>query len=393
MRGFAVAGGRLLAATHKGEILCFAPQSELAGKPFILAETSKMGKSGEDKVSGPASAIADILRRDRLTGGFALVAEAPERGSAVALAAKTELSVLQLVADAVSCDALRANLLSTTAYHGSRIAVLPRDRLGDFPDYFANVIVADGAMDQAAMAGLYRVLHPYTGRLYIVGPSPNLASTLKAAGISETAKPVANGVVQISRGALPVGESEARAPFQMLWFGGPGPNRMADRHIINAPRPQGANGRVFVTGAHDVFAFDAFNGRELWSVPVGKACVREADAYAPPPGSLTTAVGMQAGDDVLRLDLGARVFVDLDARDGRVLHYYNLNTNAPGHVLDGPRTFEIPGSAAPTGKEATPAKGAAGGTVKPGPKPPQGRVKRSSFFVSVNLRVEGKSIS
>ena len=59
-------------------------------------------------------------------------------------------------------------------------------------------------------------------------------------------------------------ESRVRFPMELLWFGGPGPGRLVDRHLMGSP-PISANGRVFMQGQNHVIAFDAYNGRELWS--------------------------------------------------------------------------------------------------------------------------------
>ena len=49
----------------------------------------------------------------------------------------------------------------------------------------------------------------------------------------------------------------------MLWWGGPGPSRIVSRHW-RAPSPLFANGVLYIQGEHDVFAIDAYNGREMW---------------------------------------------------------------------------------------------------------------------------------
>ena len=56
----------------------------------------------------------------------------------------------------------------------------------------------------------------------------------------------------------------AKLPLGMLWWGGPGPERIVSRHW-RAPIPLFSGGVMYIQGQHDVIAVDAYNGREMWN--------------------------------------------------------------------------------------------------------------------------------
>jgi len=120
-------------------------------------------------------------------------------------------------------------------------------------------------------------------------------------------------------------ESRVRLPLDLLWFGGPGPDRMMDRHWRTST-PLSVNGRVFVTGQNCVISFDAYNGRELWSSEIpgaGRAYTRSA------------AANFVADDSSVYIAVGASCR-RLDQASGKTVSVYHVvaPTAAPGAAPD-----------------------------------------------------------
>jgi len=273
-RGLAIADGMLIVTTSKGTVVAFKAGAT-TGAPRVVTESAAWKEPAESH----RDAAEQIIKRSGITEGYALVV-GPDARLAEALAKKTKLHVIALVGDTAKASAERTRLVSA-GHYGSRIAVQEfknRKRL-PFAPYFANLVVATGDAGGVPGKELYRVLRPCGGAMDLSDmKAPAAVRLIQDAGIPNAEVRVPGLVV---RGRLPgagrwrhylgngartgVGdESRVRLPLQVLWFGGPGPDRMIDRHSRVSP-PLYNDGRVFVTGANHVIAFDAYNGRELWS--------------------------------------------------------------------------------------------------------------------------------
>ena len=95
----------------------------------------------------------------------------------------------------------------------------------------------------------------------------------------------------------------------MLWYGDPGPGEMVNRHD-GAVGPLSVNGRLFVQGETTIKAYDAYNGRHLWTHE-NPAAVRTGVYQNQNPGNLA------AGDDSLFHFLGDKCF-QVDMATGAV---------------------------------------------------------------------------
>jgi outer membrane protein assembly factor BamB len=82
-------------------------------------------------------------------------------------------------------------------------------------------------------------------------------------------------------------DEKVKGPFEIQWFGPPGPQYMVDRHNRTSP-PLFVGGRLFVPGLDRVTAVDAYNGTVLWE--------REL------PGATRLAVSKNAGHIVAGRD-------------------------------------------------------------------------------------------
>jgi len=277
VRGLAVADGRLVASTRNGAVLCFehAPAGRMMSRDVVEK------KVPPDIPPEQERAAEDIVEKAGKTQGYAIVIGEPDSRLAEAIAARTELRVVNVLHGGADPAAERERLLES-GLCGSRVSVLRADDPTRLPcaSYFADLVVVSGRAKGVSARECYRVLRPCGGALCFVG----LDRDEKRKFIEDAAVPrgeVAEGTDMVVRGPLPgagewrypwadggrtgVGkESRVRFPLGLLWFGGPGPDRLMDRHWMTSP-PVSANGRVFMTGQHDVIAFDAYNGRELWS--------------------------------------------------------------------------------------------------------------------------------
>ncbi|MBT4818296.1 MAG: PQQ-binding-like beta-propeller repeat protein, partial [Lentisphaerae bacterium] len=293
VRGLAVADGRLIAATDKGTLTCFEHAAEPSGPASRNRE-----RSGEP--SGIAeqytAAAARILEATGVARGYALIVGEGDTRLAAALAAQTDLHVVVAFSPGADPARERERLLAAGLL-GGRVVVHALDGQASlpFPHYFANLVIVTGGVENTPGEGIYRCLRPCGGVLHFSGSGKEKAKQLVAAARIPQQEISGDGHT-IRRGALPgagewryqwadggrtgVGkESRVRLPFDILWFGGPGPDRMMDRHYASSP-PLAVNGRVFVTGRHHVIAMDAYNGCELWCRDLPDAGRRYAQYFS-----------------------------------------------------------------------------------------------------------------
>jgi len=280
VRGMAVAGGRLVAATHSGLLLCFASGKDGDAAPRQVQEACRPSAVPDAQ----KRRAAEIVRRSGKSEGYALVVGESDTRLAEALAGQSHLHVVSVLL-ATSEAVAEQKWLLDAGLLGSRVAVhaVRNPVHSDLPSYFADLVVVSGKAKGISAKACYRILRPCGGTLCFV----DLADTamkefVNDAGMPEKEVDRKGGLV--IRGKLPgagewgypwadggrsgIGaESRVRFPMALLWFGGPGPGRLVDRHLMGSP-PVSANGRVFLQGQQHVIAFDAYNGRELWSRPI-----------------------------------------------------------------------------------------------------------------------------
>jgi len=309
VRGMAIADERLVAATHRGALLCFGRTD--AAAPHVIKESARVDGLGPHEAKARR-----ILELTGVTEGYALVVGEPNGGLALALAMQSKLRVLGVMSGTDGLADERGRLLATGLY-GSRVVVHGADDLSRLPyaPYFADLVVVS---DDAAVASgkeLYRVLRPCGGVLCFADAGMAKQMIVQA-GIPK--QEIREDGMAVVRGPLPgagewrypladpgrtsVGkESRLRLPFDVLWFGGPGPARMMDRHIKTSP-PLSVAGRVFVTGEDHLIAFDAYNGRELWCREEPGVGRKFASYYGPNSVADDDSWFVAKGDRCLRLD-------------------------------------------------------------------------------------------
>jgi len=370
-REIAVAGGRVFVGTRRGEIYCFAPDSDRSGRPATVHDpAAKIAK-----LPPPADgAAADVLERVRSAGmdrGFALVLGDADGGVSVSLAAGTDLRVVNVLTDEPAAAALRERLLDTTTFYGSRIHVQTVRSVARMPfaRYFANAIVVAGPVAGLSGKELYRLLRPCGGVLLGAG----LAGRQGEALVEDTGAPAGEirtngGVRFVVRGRLEgardwdsagLPDRLVKWPLRPIWFGGPDSKLLVNFRIGQHP-PVVSNGRYFVTGEDTLTAVDAYNGAVLWTRPIPTASpdIHKADGLRYPIADsprvwtreLATVLrrALAADGNHVYLYLGAGSFrgagegcIQIDARTGRQKRIYAPFTAPPLVSLDRPRTWPL----------------------------------------------------
>jgi len=328
VRGIAVAQGRLVAATDKGTIVCFERQQVQA--PTIAAREKLTWKVG---APGKYMDLAkSIIERTGVSKGYALLVGESDSRLAMALCLQSDLHVINVLRGTAEVAREREALLTTDLY-GSRLVVQGLEDLAHLPyaPYFANLIVVSAEVEHLSGKELYRVLRPCGGVLCFAGVSNAAAKKLIAEGDVPGAEVRLSGAwPMVVRGRLPGagewrqqwadggrtgtgGESRLHLPFDLLWFGGPGPDRMMSRHWATST-PLSVNGSVFVTGQHHVIAFDAYNGRELWCREI-RGVGRK--------GAIGNSANFAADDESIYAAVRSCCF-RLDQATGKTLAVYNV---------------------------------------------------------------------
>ena len=345
VRGLALSDGRLLASIHTGEILCFDARS--------VAEAAVVSPARPAFSPGGSRAVArDILERTGITEGYCLLLGVSDGHLAGELAWNSELQIYCLDPDAEEVARARATLDAAGLY-GVRVTVHQGEYESlPYPDYFADVVIAGpgitGELGSRAIGEIYRVTRPCGGIACLLDASISaVKAALQEANAPQDFMRVTPGAIHIVRGALPgagewthqyadagrAGCSEdqrVKWPLKLLWFGGPGPAGMLNRHW-RAAAPLSTNGRVFIAGQHTVLAVNAYNGRELWRRELRSVARRGVHAGG---GNLA------ADQDSVYAVIGG-VCLRLDAATGETRQVYHIPTQTPRFALDRPQTFDL----------------------------------------------------
>ena len=360
-RGLAVADGRLLVSSNTGTIHCFgADGSKAFGTVAQPVDPSPF--AADDMAQICEAAAEHIVETTGIKRGYCLMLGCGTGRLAYELTKRTDLHIYGVEPDPKKAQAARRSLDAAGVY-GARVVIDDGD-LSRVPmaDYFANLVVSEDALTSGRMPGnakeAFRMLKPLGGTIVIGQPTEAKG---KAKAISPTAMQQWLGDAKVDggqiaekdgvwlslcRGALPGAGSWThqyaepgnttcsddelvRCPLGVLWFGSPGPTRMAERHR-RAAAPLGANGRLFIlgegaadrvgAGENSIMAYDAYNGLKLWERKIR--------------GALRTTVTHDAGNSAANAD-SLFVAVDdkclrLDAATGETKLTYKLPAAADG---------------------------------------------------------------
>ena len=253
--GLAFDAGRLLVSTDTGALYCF---SNAAAEKMVV---EKMEPT--ELPLGLAKRLAKVARTER---GWAMVTDVVDGRLCAALAAETQWSIIGVSADAAKVAAAREHLAKRGLY-GHRVTVhLAAGDVLPFTDYFANLIASESAwLGQApsrlAKREMERLLQPQNGVAWLTPDSePHLANGLPGAG--EWTHQYGNPANTSNSG-----DALVHSDLVLQWFGGPGAAPMVDRHL-RAPAPLAAGGRLIIPGENLLIVVDAYNGTELWRLPL-----------------------------------------------------------------------------------------------------------------------------
>jgi len=300
--GLAASGGRLIVSTDKGPIYCFSRTKVTAVKE--IRPEIKANPYPNDSLTETYKAAAEkILAESGIKKGYALVLDCGQGRLAYELAKRTELKIVGLEKEPKKLASARKNL-ETSGLLGKRVVVEPWD-LTSLPDYFANLIVSDGMLITGKTEGtreeVRRILRPWGGaaclsfhrdgevvwRKFVRGPLEGTGAWTQQ--FSDPQNTACSG------------DDLVYGPLGILWFGGPGPQGMVERHAC-AQSPVSMNGRVFMQGEELITAVDAFNGTLLWKREIPGAVRVKVKADCGNLVVTETGLYVAAHDKCYRLD-------------------------------------------------------------------------------------------
>jgi len=293
--GLAVADGRLYVGTDKGVIHCFGSGPD--GPPRRIEPAVVEEPYPRDALTGLYDAAAEaIVRISGADRGYCVVLSAGNGRLAWELANRTELRIVCIEPDKDLAEAARI-ALDAAGLYGSRVTVHTGsgERL-PVPTYCANLIVCDDVAVSGRLPKfvpeLMRILKPCGGKV-LIGQQAGASKTIDEARLRSWPMPpdeIASEIIRndgiwlkavrgplrgagewthqfANAAATACSEDEiARGPFELLWFGEPGPMKGVKGTIS----PLSTGGRIFV-GVSPVQAYDAYNGVPLWESPIDDA--------------------------------------------------------------------------------------------------------------------------
>ncbi len=246
----AIADGRLYVSTDQGEIYCFSPKRWRAIEPKKLRVL-------EGRNQYYAGIAANILNQAKQDKGYALVLGDTTGKLSLELSRYSKMQFIAGVPNAKVAKSVRAFLREHLTHPRVTVHQLSGGRL-PYSDYVFNLVVGN---DPAyAEKELKRVLRPNSGVLFRQKKQIFRRDRLK--GVGEWTHFYADvGNSACSNDQLVSG------PFQLQWFGAPGPRKMIDRHHRTVA-PLWSEGILFIPGNNHVFAVDGYNGSLLWEAEV-----------------------------------------------------------------------------------------------------------------------------
>jgi outer membrane protein assembly factor BamB len=299
----ATARGRLFVSTDSGAVYCFA--GDATTSPDVVDRRLPT----ERPINNVARSTAkQVLAATDLKRGYCLVTDCQTADLSIALANASELQIIART-PAENVDKLRdtidrASLSNRISVHVADATAgtghePPQDSVLPYTDYMFNLVVSDQIANRSTPwpnPEFYRVVRPLGGIVMTGLSASDVHRRGKLKGSGEWTHMYANpGNTVCSQDSIVTG------PMDIQWFGRPGPQQMIDRHHRTIA-PVWANGRLFIPGDNRVIGADAYNGTQLWNVPVANS--RRIGAYRGSSYLVGTddAVFVAAGGECLVLD-------------------------------------------------------------------------------------------
>jgi outer membrane protein assembly factor BamB len=332
--GLAVSDGRLFISTDKGNIYCFGVETAFRAKN--IDHHIDYSPYPEDKLTSVYKAAAEAIANETgIKKGYCLVLDSGTGRLAYELAKLTEMKIIGIEDDPKKVEKAKKSLDAAGLY-GSRVVIEQWD-LSSLPDFFANLIVSDASIARrkagAWSAEMLRVLRPYGGVAYIPDTSSWIPTPDDRCKTQESS---IKNVMMATRGELEGAGSWrqlygnpqntacsddllVKAPFGVLWFGEPGPEKMVERHA-RSESPVSINGRLFIQGAEVIMAYDAYNGTRLWEREI--------------PGAVRVRVDVDGGnlaatEDGLYVAAFDKCYL-LDPATGETVRTYEMPASSDG---------------------------------------------------------------
>lgn len=247
-----------------------------------------------------AKAAEQIIERSGVAKGYCVVYGCEKGQLAYELAKRSELKIVGVEEDVEKVNLGRAALDDAEIY-GDRITI-HSGSLSDLPyrDYAAKLVVSDSIIVDGKCSGsaaeMFRMVRPAGGIALIGQPGgcprklkrSELERWLDEGGLSYKIIEDSNGLwARIEREPLPgagewthmwadpantacSGDERITDKWKVLWFGGPGPRFMVDRHKDAACSLYKA-GRLVIPCWNRVVCVDAYNGARLWEKDIPKS--------------------------------------------------------------------------------------------------------------------------
>ena len=335
---------RLFVVTEENRLFCYGPKG---GGKVVHHSLEESGLAERKDIW--TQKAAKILSHEGAGEGCGIVLGIGNGRLIEELIRQSRLHVVAIDEDAKKVREFRDRMAAAGLY-GERCAAILDDPLAaNLPAYVANLIVSE-TIDPAedGLAALYRSLRPYGGIACLALPDAGhrAAEAVVAAGKLARAKLGREGglTTLVREGALPgaddwthqyanaaqtvvSGDQRVKAPFGVLWFGGPSHEGILPRHG-HGPSPQVAGGRLFIEGADKLRAVDVYTGRLLWEREM-KGFGEYYDITDHFPGAGEIGSNYVSLPDRIYAVYGPRI-LELDTRNGKTLREFQLPPAVPG---------------------------------------------------------------
>jgi outer membrane protein assembly factor BamB len=283
------ADGKLFVVTQEGSIACFGSTPGQA-RSYRLAPAPLAA----DAAAKPRA--AEMLKATGAVEGYCLLLGLGQDGLGEQLLLESRLKLIAVDADAQRVERLRQRL-SAAGLSGTRAEVFcGRPEEFSLPPYLASLLVAnypsgDGETAGRVLKRWFDVLRPYGGTAYLelpdaVRPGDNVAGLER---LGAEVRRVAGAEIIRRAGSLPQSapwthecadaalsyfsrDLRVRPPLEVLWYGDGPDHGVWTWHDYNTGiKPQVVGGRLFALRSGQLFAYDVYTGRLLWTVAIDRA--------------------------------------------------------------------------------------------------------------------------
>ncbi|MEM8671359.1 MAG: PQQ-binding-like beta-propeller repeat protein [Planctomycetota bacterium] len=265
-------GDLIVASSRSGQIYAWKGRSNSSQSDEWPVQNEVAQRPETNRNGTQAELVSESLQQLESNTGFALVLNDFDGTAAEQILRTSRMSVVSLVGDFETRDALRERFASRRI-NGRRVTVLHLND-GDplpFADRLFNLAIEVSPRSYGADR-LDRVVESGTGVVVTSGQIQGIPA-IKSAGFWRHlyASP---GNTSDSRDSA-VG---AASGFRLQWFGGVGPARMPDRHL-RGHAPLAAGSSLIMHGEDSLIGVDPANGTERWQLKLPNGTTRLVMPY------------------------------------------------------------------------------------------------------------------